>query len=61
MGLVEKVKTTNKGSTLDTKLTEQELKFILTKLRSAEYKGAEFELFYKVFTKIQEELDSRVS
>jgi len=33
-------------------LTEQEIAFILTKLRQAQYSGAEFELFHKVWTKL---------
>ena len=33
-------------------LTEQELAFILTKLRQAQYSGAEFEMFHKVWTKL---------
>ena len=61
MGLLDKVKSNTNNSSLITKLTDHELKFILTKLRSAEYRGSEFELFYKVFTKVQEELDSRGS
>ena len=33
-------------------LTEQELAFVLTKLRQAQYSGAEFEMFHKVWTKL---------
>ena len=33
-------------------LTEQEIDFVLTKLRQANYKGVEFEMFYNVFTKL---------
>ena len=61
MGLSDKVKPNNTNNLKVMKLTDHELKFILTKLRSAEYRGSEFELFYKVFTKVQEELDSRGS
>lgn len=35
-------------------LTEQEIAFILTKLRQAQYSGAEFEMFHKVWTKLTE-------
>ena len=37
-------------STLD--FTENELGFILTKLRSANYTGAEFDMFYTVWMKL---------
>ena len=33
-------------------LNEQEIDFVLTKLRQANYKGVEFEMFYNVFTKL---------
>ena len=33
-------------------LTDQEIAFILTKLRQAQYSGAEFEMFHKVWTKL---------
>ena len=36
----------------NTGLTETEIKFILSKLRDANFKGAEFELFYIVFNKL---------
>jgi hypothetical protein len=34
-------------------LTEQEINFIVAKLRQATYQGSEFELFYKVISKLQ--------
>lgn len=37
---------------VNTNLTQQEIQFILTKLRQANFKGAEFELFYVVFSKL---------
>ena len=33
-------------------LTEQEINFILTKLRTANYSGAEFEMFHSVWMKL---------
>ena len=33
-------------------LTDQEIAFILTKLRQAQYSGAEFEMFHTVWTKL---------
>lgn len=34
-------------------LTEKEINFILSKLRQANYTGAEFEFFYIVYQKLQ--------
>lgn len=53
MGLLDKVKPTSKEVE---GLTKQESEFILTKLRSATYKGDEFEIFYTVFKKIGEHI-----
>ena len=33
-------------------LTDKEISFILTKLRQAQYSGAEFEIFHNVFLKL---------
>jgi hypothetical protein len=41
-----------KDEAVNTDLTQQEIQFILTKLRQANFKGAEFELFYVVFSKL---------
>jgi phosphoribosylformylglycinamidine (FGAM) synthase-like enzyme len=35
-------------------LTDQELNFILAKLRTATYTGAEFEMFYNVWVKLMQ-------
>lgn len=35
-------------------LTEQEINFILSKLRTANYNGAEFEMFHSVWMKLTE-------
>lgn len=40
---------------VDSKLTNQEIDFILTKLRDCNYKGSEFEMFYTVWVKISEQ------
>ena len=42
----------------DLSLTAQELDFILKKLRSADYKGHEFETFFKIWTKVSSILQS---
>lgn len=39
-------------------LTSEELDFILKKLRSADYKGHEFETFFKIWTKVSSILQS---
>lgn len=49
MGLIDKVKPISKK---EQDLTEQESEFILAKLRTATYKGNEFEMFYTIFQKI---------
>ena len=56
MGLLDK--TLNKKNTPDIEFTPDESKFILAKLRTADYKGSEFEMFYNVYTKIQSNLDN---
>lgn len=38
----------------DSFFTEQELNFILTKLRNASYTGTEFEMFYSIWLKLME-------
>lgn len=37
-----------------TNLSEQEINFILSKLRQANYTGAEFEMFHNVWMKLSE-------
>lgn len=37
-----------------TNLTEAEINFILTKLRQAQYTGAEFEMFHNVWMKLSD-------
>jgi hypothetical protein len=36
----------------NSKLSSTEIDFVLTKLRQANYKGVEFEMFYTVFKKL---------
>jgi len=55
MGLLEKVKP--KGED-DHGLTKREAEFILAKLRTATFKGDEFEMFFTVFKKITEHIKS---
>ena len=49
MGLADKAKIKKP----DQEFTSDEIKFILTKLRSADYKGSEFETFFNIYTKLQ--------
>jgi len=51
MGLVSKTKQLRSDE-----LTEQELEFLLSKLRSANYKGEEFEIYFSIVKKISDSL-----
>lgn len=42
------------SKTVDYKLNNQEIDFILNKLRESNYKGFEFEMFYAVWVKLNE-------
>ena len=57
MGLLDKTRPSQKSGSIE--LSKEELKFILAKLRTAEYKGTEFEMFYNVYTKVQDRLDQQ--
>ena len=64
MGFLDKVKTEKQKiipqtDTSTSLLTSEELQFILTKLRSATYKGEEFETFYTVWMKLVTEIETR--
>lgn len=56
MGILDKLQSKDIEKSKNLELTREELKFILAKLRTADYKGNEFEMFYQVFVKIQEKL-----
>lgn len=51
MGLVSKQKQLKSEE-----LTKQELEFLLAKLRSANYKGEEFEIYFSIIKKISDSL-----
>lgn len=55
MGIIDKGVTNPAPQQLD--LTADELKFILTKLRTATYTGNEFETFYLVWVKLSKALE----
>lgn len=57
MGLLDKGRQPQKGGNIE--FSKEELKFLLAKLRTAEYKGTEFEMFYNVYTKVQDRLDQQ--
>ena len=53
MGLLGKIQVQKDKN----ELTIADLKFLLTKLRSADYKGVEFEQFYQVWAKLTDALE----
>lgn len=55
MGLLDKVKPSSKEVE---GLTKEESEFILAKLRLATYKGEEFEMFYTIFRKIGQHINT---
>tara|TARA_R110000803_G_C11975777_1_gene320144 strand:+ start:2096 stop:2269 length:174 start_codon:yes stop_codon:yes gene_type:complete len=55
MGLLDKVRQT---TVVDNEISKQEAEFIITKLRLSEYKGSEFETFYKVVKKLTDHIKS---
>lgn len=57
MGLLDKIKPQQKQEEAEG-LTAEELKFLLSKLRTATYLGHEFETFYNIWVKISKELEN---
>ena len=53
MGLLDK----SKPKENQDQLTQKEIEFLLLKMRTAEYKGNEFEMFFTVFKKLSDGLD----
>lgn len=56
MGLIDKIIPQPKQEEVES-FTAEELKFLLSKLRSATYLGHEFETFYNIWVKISKELE----
>lgn len=56
MGLLDKMKAP--GKVASSELSKKELEFLLAKMRSATYRGDEFETFYNVWVKISDKIDS---
>ncbi len=40
----------------DIELNKKEIQFLLTKMKTAQFTGAEFEQFYSIFTKLSKQL-----
>lgn len=55
MGLLDKIKPQVKLE--GEQLSAEELKFMLSKMRTATYTGHEFEMFYNVWVKITKQLE----
>jgi hypothetical protein len=57
MGLIDKIRPQQRQEEVEG-LTAEELKFLLSKLRTATYTGHEFETFYNIWVKISKELEN---
>lgn len=57
MGLIDKIIPQPKQEEVES-FTPEELRFLLSKLRSATYTGHEFETFYNIWVKISKELEN---
>jgi len=55
MGLAG-TKVTEKKEPPKPTLTRAEIEFVLVKLRDAQYKGSEFEMFFNVFNKLTNQI-----
>ena len=49
-------KKTTTVSNVSTELTKKEIQFLLDKMKTAQFIGAEFEQFYSIFTKLSKQL-----
>ena len=56
MGLIDKIIPQPKQEEVES-FTPEELRFLLSKLRSATYTGHEFETFYNIWVKVSQELE----
>jgi hypothetical protein len=56
MGLIDKIIPQQKQQEVES-FTPEELRFLLSKLRSATYTGHEFETFYNIWVKVSKELE----
>jgi hypothetical protein len=49
-------KKTTTISNVNNELTKKEIQFLLDKMKTAQFTGAEFEQFYSIFTKLSKQL-----
>jgi len=57
MGILDRAKKQVKSED-SRELTQQELEFILAKMRSATYRGEEFEMFYNTWVKLVDKIET---
>ena len=57
MGLFDKINSTKTNDVDKNLFDENELRFLLMKMRTATYTGNEFEMFYNIWVKITNELE----
>ena len=57
MGLFDKISSTKTNDVDKNLFDENELRFLLMKMRTATYTGNEFEMFYNIWVKITNELE----
>jgi hypothetical protein len=49
----------NTESKKNNELTKKEIQFLLSKMKTAQFVGAEFEQFYSIFTKLSNQLEKK--
>lgn len=57
MGLLDKISSKGTKTENQTGFSKKEIEFLLAKLRTATYKGDEFEAFYNIWVKLTNELE----
>ena len=57
MGLLDKIGSKGTKTENQTGFSKKEIEFLLAKLRTATYKGDEFEAFYNIWVKLTNELE----
>lgn len=57
MGLLDKLSSKPVKSETQLGFSKKEIEFLLAKLRTATYKGEEFEAFYNIWVKLSNELE----
>lgn len=49
----------NTESKKNNELTKKEIQFLLSKMKTAQFTGAEFEQFFSIFTKLSKQLEEK--